>query len=389
MQSSKVLFILALFLGMLFTGFECASTELTTARLDIQQKNYAKAETELKKEIAKNPKSDEAWFLLGNLYAEKGNYDSTAISYDNSLSISNKYQKEISDKRTSFWVNQFKAGDAYFKKAIAIKDPDTIKINLDKSVVSLQNAINIMPDSSGPYVYLVHCYLALKETDNAVKPLEKLVALGKVPDGYFLLGKIYYDKGRDSRDKFVDSKNVQDSITAQEYFNKAISIFEKGKEKFPNEPKMLETLPFAYVAANKLSTAISVFKSLVESNPKKEYYFSYGVVLMSADKFEESILQYKKAIELDPNFKDALYNLAASYAKWGAVLMKDNEEKGGKNEEYKNKFREAVPYLEKLTQMDPKDKASWNLLGIVYTNSDNPGKAKDAFEKVDMLKKGK
>ena len=43
MQSSKIIIVIALFLGIIFTGFECSSTELTSAKLYIQQKNYDKA----------------------------------------------------------------------------------------------------------------------------------------------------------------------------------------------------------------------------------------------------------------------------------------------------------------------------------------------------------
>ena len=391
MQNSKILFIALLFLGILFTGFECASTELTSARLYISQKNYAKAEEVLKKEVEKNPKSDEGWFLLGSLNGEKGDFAAAVDAYNKSLAISNKYQKDITNQKYSYWVNQFKSGDAFYKRAIAAKDPDTVKTNLNKAVTSLSNAITILPDSGGlsnPYKYLAFCYFALKQTDKAIQPLEQLAAIGKVPDGFIYLGKIYYDKGNESKAEYMKNKNAQDSITAQGYFDKSISILEQGRQKFPNETELLKTLEASYVAANKSNVAMEVFKSLAVSDPKKENLYSYGVILMSADKYEESIAQFKKAIELDPNFKNAIYNLAVSYVKWGADMKKAIDDKGEKSEVYKDKFREAIPYLEKLTQMDPKDVTSWDLLGKVYANTDNQAKAKDAFDKVDQLRKG-
>jgi tetratricopeptide (TPR) repeat protein len=391
MQSSKILFIVVLFLGILFTGFECASTELTSARLYISQKNYPKAEEVLKKEVEKNPKSDEGWFLLAGLNGEKGDFNAALEDYNKSLAISNKYQKDITNQRYSYWVNQFKAGDTYYKRAIAQKDDDSVKVNLNKAVLSLTNAITILPDSGGisnPYKYLAFCYFALKQTDNAIKPLEQLAAIGKVPDGFIFLGKIYYDKGSDSKLEYQTSKNAQDSINAQEFFSKSISILEQGREKFPNESELLKTLSASYVGANKLGTAIGVFKSLAESDPKKENFYNYGVVLMGADKYEESITQFNKAIELDPNFKNALYNLAVSYVKWGAGIKKEIDEKGDKSEAYKDKFRLAIPPLEKLTQMEPKELIYWDLLGKVYANTDNEAKAKDAFDREDKLRKG-
>ena len=43
MQKSKILLAVALFAGIIFSGFQCSSTELTSARLYIQQKNFDKA----------------------------------------------------------------------------------------------------------------------------------------------------------------------------------------------------------------------------------------------------------------------------------------------------------------------------------------------------------
>ncbi len=43
MQKSKILLAVALFAGMILSGFQCSSTELTSARLYIQQKNFDKA----------------------------------------------------------------------------------------------------------------------------------------------------------------------------------------------------------------------------------------------------------------------------------------------------------------------------------------------------------
>ena len=47
------------------TGFECASSEMTSAKLYIQRKEYDNAKAQLLKEIAKNPKNEEAYYLLG------------------------------------------------------------------------------------------------------------------------------------------------------------------------------------------------------------------------------------------------------------------------------------------------------------------------------------
>ena len=58
MQFKKFLPVLVFFIALVFSGFQCSSTELTSAKLYIQQKNYEKAIDALQKEVQKNPKSD-------------------------------------------------------------------------------------------------------------------------------------------------------------------------------------------------------------------------------------------------------------------------------------------------------------------------------------------
>jgi tetratricopeptide (TPR) repeat protein len=392
MQSSRIIVITALFLGIIFTGFQCSSTELTSAKLYIQQKNYDKALEVLKKDVEKNPQSDEGYYLMGEIYGEKGHYDQMSDAFNKSLGISKKYEKDISNQKIHYWYTLTQSGAAYFKRVAGNKNQDSVKTNLDKAANSFENAVMVLPDSAYTYYLLSLVYMSQQQYDKAIKPLEEYIAKGKTADGYEYLGSIYYDKGNRFKSLYSQNKNVQDSISSMENFNKAISVLEEGRTKFPNDAKLLGTLASAYVATDKLSVAVNAFKSLAESNPKKENYYNYGVVLLGAEKFEESVVQFNKALEIDPNYQNAIYNIAVAYVKWGTEINKKDEElgeKGEKAQEYKDKYRMAIPYLEKFTQVDSSDIKIWDLLGKVYAILGMPDKAKDAYNKVDQLRKGK
>ena len=95
MRKTNLLIYTILFISLILSGFQCSSTELTSARLYIQQKNYEKAINVLMSEVQKNPKSDEGWYLMGFTYGEMGIMDSMVNAYDKSLAISNKFEKDI------------------------------------------------------------------------------------------------------------------------------------------------------------------------------------------------------------------------------------------------------------------------------------------------------
>jgi tetratricopeptide (TPR) repeat protein len=125
----KKLFKMSL-MGMLlclsFMAFQCSSTEMTSAKLYIQQKNYAKAKEALMKEIQKNPNSDEGYYMLGYLYGEEGDFAKMADNYNKSLSISKKFAKNIEDSRKYYWMNAFNKGVNYFNKATKSKAEDSV-----------------------------------------------------------------------------------------------------------------------------------------------------------------------------------------------------------------------------------------------------------------------
>ena len=91
---------------------------------------------------------------------------------------------------------------------------------------------------------------------------------------------------------------------------------------------------------------------------------------------------------MDSEYQNAIYNLAVTYVKWGTAINKLAEDKGEmENTEYKEKYRQALPYLEKSVELQPKDAAVWELLGKVYTVLNMKDDAQNAFDKADALRK--
>lgn len=381
MKKSNKLIYAFLILAILFMGFQCASTEITSAKLYIQQKNYDKAIEVLQKEVQKNPKSDQGFYLLGYVYYEKGEFENMLKSFEQSLSISKVYEKEIRDTKKSAWVNIFNRGVAFFQRAIKTENADSANVLFDRSVSDFNSATIIEPDSADAYKNLAFAYMSKGDNEAAIKPLEKLIALEKSKDGFKYLGEIYFVMG-------TNAKNEGKETESQEYFNKAIEILSEGRKFFPEDPEILLYLSNAYIGANRTTEAMEQFKSGVESQPNNKYYrYNYGVLLLGAEKFAEAEEQFKKALELDPEYANAIYNLGVTYLKWGGYLNKKAEEEGKFSDEYKEKYRAALPYLEKAVQSQDADANTWELLGRVYSVLGMTEDANNAFNKADELRK--
>lgn len=389
-MKKALIFLSILGMALGITAFQCASAELTGAKLYINQKQYEKAKESLQKEIAKNPNSDEGWYLLGYIYGEEGNIPEMLNAFDKSLSISDKFKSQIEESKKYYWATSFNKGVNLFNKASNATAQDSMQMFFEKAAEQFNNSILCEPDSSVGYINLVYTYLNMNKLDDAIEPLEKLTAMGSSAEAFSMLGQIYTEKGNTLLDSYNETKNEQDSVKAYEYFDKVIAVLEKGRDLFPDDNEILLRLSNAYISANKLDVALEAFKKGVEKDPDNKFYqYNLGVLLLNANDFEGAEKHFKKAIELDPAYTNAIYNLAVTYIRWGAQIreeMEQNEDVEIDEAKYKEKFQAAIPYLEKYLEENPNEASIWELLGKVYANLGNEEKSVEAFNKADQLR---
>src|SRR5258706_10007489 len=79
----------------------------------------------------------------------------------------------------------------------------------------------------------------------------------------------------------------------------------------------------------------------------KEDYFEQAVNAFGDEKLDESIEMYKKALELDPNYQDALHGLGMALNNRG-------------------RFDEAVVVAKRLVDLDPDDILAHTSLSMFY-----------------------
>ncbi|MBN2572686.1 MAG: tetratricopeptide repeat protein [Ignavibacteriales bacterium] len=374
-----------LLLGAMSFGliaYQCGSTEMTSAKLYIDQKNYPKAQEFLEKELAKNPKNDEAYYYLGAVNGELGDYDQMLVNFNKSLEISKNYETRINEQKAFYWGKFFNLGVMAYNNATNATDDDSVKMHFEKAAENFQFAITCLPDSGGTYKNLAYTYLNLGQPERSLDPLRSMVKNVKSAESYELLGELLYKTGAGLQEK----KTKEDSIEALNYFNEAITALTEGKQKYPNNENIMVFLGYAYVSADRVEDAIDAFQASVNTDPNNQHYrYNYGSILLNMNEFDLAEEQLKKALELDPNYKNAIYNLAVNYIKWGEKIRLDAEAQEIQTEEHKAKFQAAIPLLNKYLEMEPNEVAIWNLLGKVYANLNMTEEAMKAFERAEQL----
>lgn len=363
-----------------FSAFQCSSTELTSAKLYIQQDNLDKALESLRQEVQKNPKSDEGFYLLGFVLGEKDDINGMLENFDKSTAISNKFAANIEESKKYHWADGFNKGVMTFNKASKVGDTDSATVIFEQAIEKFNNAILCQPDSSDTYLNLAYAYINMGDRDAAIDPLKKVVELTKSEDSYVQLSDLYIQKALTAK----QAGNKEEGIAL---FNQSVTVLEEARKLYPNNGDILLLLSNAYIGADKLDVAKDAFKEGVEKEPENKFYrYNYGSLLLNANELEPASVQLQKALEIDPDYENAIYNLAVTYVKWGAKMREDMEKNEVESDEYKKKFELALPLLEKYLTIKEDEGAIWDLLGKVYANLGMPEKSKNAFEKADLYR---
>ena len=381
-----------LFLTVVSSSF---AQHLTSAKLYLQQRQYEKAEASALKAVEKDPDDEEAWFVLGKTRYEVRKYADMVKAFEKSAALKpDEYKTEIGQYRLKVWADMYNAGIKMYNRG---RDSASY---FQAAVDSFQLAIVARPESLQTYYVCALAYYGNKQTDQAIQILN--VSLQHNPKSVKeleLLGKLHLQVAR-------EKETAKDSAGSEQEYLSAIATFEKLYEADPANTENMIRLMELYQQVGMSEKALAMTHDALAADPNNAYlHFADGVFLLKQNKFEESIEQLKKALELSPDpsvplVEDATYNLGVAYLNWG-VAMKAAEDqrveaaiKSGKGKDvkedlsYKKKYEMAVPYLEESTQKKGNDISLWQQLGKLYANLNRMDKMKRAFAVVDSLMKG-
>ncbi|HTX17830.1 MAG TPA: tetratricopeptide repeat protein [Bacteroidota bacterium] len=465
--------------AFLTTGFQCASSEMTSAKLYLQRKDYPNAAKQLEKEVAKNPKNDEAYYLLGQVRLELKDYEGMKDAFDKAMAVAPTHQKDIQSIELSTWGKLFnQAVDAINKAA------DTASY-LDDAISYFKTAVLMEPDSLLTQRNLGLAYYRKGDMVNAESQLSIALNKGKDLLAAKLLGRMYLDSANVLKAKFLDMNRaafddarsltqIQEKMKAADvryllgdsmisvskpakpkkgdtketwriehyhltlsveggdvtkmkfdndkpyapfvdstyYFQavaecvKAVDVLKKAQAVYPEDAEVSETLMNAYIGAAKDEEARSLLSERVKKYPESKFdHYNLGVFLMKDSSFADAIDQFKTSLALDsaekvdtakgrkydPAFSSSVvYNIAAACVNWG-VSEQARMKAAGKEDDvsYKEKYRMALPYLERVVAEKTDNIQMLELLGQVYANLNMKEKAVDAYNKADALRKGK
>lgn len=359
---------------------------VTGAKLYIQQNKLDKALRVLLKEVEQvNPKNEDAWYLLGYIYARQEQYDKMVEAFDKAVELKPKFRKEnkgvkiSKDSGTEFhskfgadmikqmvWGKSFNKGVKFFNDALNAPTDSLRTAYFEQAALGFKAAGMIQPDSSMSFRNMAAAYMNLGKYEESISPLK--VALERNPrdnEIKTLLAQVYMASGKDSL---------------------AMPMFEQLWADGVHSEEVADFLARGHMKAGDMDGAQAIYKEAIEANPNNyNFRYNYGTILLESKDYDAAIEQLTKAYEFSPESADINYNLGAAYLNRGVAkreaLPEDSQDKA-----YVEDFRLALPYLEKSTKINPDDTNTWFALGRIAGQLDKIALAGYAFSKGEPTK---
>ena len=381
MKKSLVLLPLlaAVLVGLVFTGFQCGSPALTSAKLYIQRQEWVSAENSLMSEVQKNPANAEAWYLLGDVRRNMGNFQGMMEAFDQSLKASPEFAEKIGDVKHFVWGSAMKRAIASYNQSINAQKDSAVALR-DSAITYYKIAVLVMPDSIIGFQNLAIAYHVNGDYDGEIATLKSALAQKKDIE----ISKTLIDANISKAERAKQNGNKEEAANS---YSDAIAALTEARATAPDDPELLETLINLYISADRTKEAIPFLQEAVTKDPKnKEFQHDLGLLMLQDNKYDEATQHLEAAIAIDPGYEDGLWDATVAYLKWGDKLRSDaapNSDSGP----YLEKFKSAVKLAQKLVEIKKDVIKYWDGLGRAYANAGMSKEAQKAFEQVETLKK--
>ena len=288
----------------------------------VEQGEHDKAIPHLERAIAIAPNLKRAHYNLARAYRESGNLEAATHAVTETLRLDPHYQHahELADA-----IKQ-----AHYNRGMTYLNDE----RYSEAVPAFQNAITLDSDFSTAHYNLGLTYLKMETYQRAVDALQKTIALDSTyKAAHHALALAYL--GQQELGKARDT--ARDALKLDANYQPALSLLEAIDPSF--------TPP---------ETEQSV-KQQPDEKPKQEIYYELGIVYRESKMHTEAIVEFQKAIDLDPDFVAAHISLGKAYLEIGQLDAAENVAKAALRIDANS--QPARQLLDDIRQVRPPERA--------------------------------
>jgi tetratricopeptide (TPR) repeat protein len=290
-----------------------------------------------------DPDSVEVHVNLGNALAAQGRYNEALSHYHDALRIKPDFEEAYYNMGKAM-ADQGKTADAikYYYEALRIRpDFEEAHYNLANALIEqgkvaeainhYYEALRVRPDFVEVHISLGNILAAQGKYDEAVIHYSKALQIAPdsaevhnnlgaalIREGKIDAGVVHFSEALRIRPDYVDAQNnLKNVLEAQERItDKAIKKIQESLNTAQENPALYYQLGNLYRKKGKLNEAIDQYKKAVSIQPQfTEALNNLAAAYFTTGEYNKSISVFKKIIGLQPDKPAAYYNIACIYAR--------------------------------------------------------------------------
>lgn len=294
-----------------------------------------------------------------------GAYTAAAEAFEKASGIENPKADEdleTNQQRAASLLANYEIGNGV--KAFETND-------FDAAYTAFSNGLKFVPGDSTMTLYAGIAAQNNEKYDEAIEMFKQLIP--ESSDAYLSLSDAYLRKG--------------DTTSAVQSINEAA-------DSFPDSAKIINQKIILNISTGNSEEVISDIEAQMAADPDNaDLPFFLGYAYESTKNPDKALEAYKKGMEVDGedarNYSAAaaiiLNNARDIYTEASNIPTNQEAEYEAKLKEAYAKADEALPYLEKATQLDEQSSAAWENLRFYYQLKGDDAKAQEITEKLNNL----
>jgi tetratricopeptide (TPR) repeat protein len=342
-MSGKVSRIVTVVLAitMIALAVGCVSPAVRSAKIYLQQDDYANAKQILLEGAEVTPQDPELWYILGKVHAEMEEYVEMNVAFDKALAISDQFKEDIKLTRYDEWREAYNIAVTPFNEKA-----------YDEAIGILEVALQIKPGDAETLTRMGLCYLQLGNLEVAKEKLVAGIEGSETPEVSTLYNILIIDWRQQDYEAVIAGVDRILGLGVELEDDKKVDVLQKKA--------------LAMQQLGRVDEAIAQWDVAIAENPTNgDYHYNKAILLHGAEKYDEAAEAYLKSIELNPDDEEARMNAARSLLaskKWDILIqvLEPMLFPGG----------EVVVHETERLEMDP-----WLILRAAYMNTDDTAKS--------------
>ncbi|MDE2731107.1 MAG: tetratricopeptide repeat protein [Bacteroidota bacterium] len=285
------------------------------AKLDLRNKDYARALENVNKALESEPDNPEALFLKGDVLSEmlpdvldkreRADYIYAMVgAYRRGLELDPAWPTQVTRRLYGVYLTEFNSGIDTYNQAEQL--PGQARVDaFAEAARHFRSATVIFPDSGDAYLNEAAAYFGAGLMGDAIDAYESALSVGLTDrEIYIYLAKTYE----------LLAEDWAEDDDRSDHYRKMAATLELGLDQHPDDRELRAMLLNAYVFADQAGQALNFYaRELSSEGENKVFLYNYGTLMLQEADYDGAIAMLSRAVSLDSAYVNARFNLGAAY----------------------------------------------------------------------------